>query len=62
MTRWTLGIVGIGSTIGADGAPPTQRVNSNATDHFVEGKRVQKFVYQGIGRVLKNQGTPWPRR
>jgi DNA-binding beta-propeller fold protein YncE len=27
-----------------------------------EGKRVQKFVYKGIGRVSKNQGVVWPKR
>ncbi|MFQ6045503.1 MAG: hypothetical protein ACE5PT_03960 [Gemmatimonadales bacterium] len=32
------------------------------TTETYEGKRVQKFVYKGIGPVTKkNQGVPWPR-
>jgi DNA-binding beta-propeller fold protein YncE len=33
------------------------------TTETYEGKRVQKFVYRGIGTVTaENQGAPWPRR
>ncbi|MDQ8165792.1 MAG: hypothetical protein P3A28_08580 [Gemmatimonadota bacterium] len=33
------------------------------TTETYEGKRVQKFVYKGIGRVTRaNQGTLWPAR
>lgn len=33
------------------------------TTETYEGKRVQKFVYKGIGRVTRaNQGTVWPAR
>ena len=33
------------------------------TTETYEGKRVQKFVYMGIGPVTaENQGAPWPRR
>lgn len=31
------------------------------TTETYEGKRVQKFVYKGIGRVPRNQGVVWPR-
>ncbi len=31
------------------------------TTETYEGKRVQKFVYQGIKRVVRNQGVPWPK-
>jgi DNA-binding beta-propeller fold protein YncE len=32
------------------------------TTETYEGKRLQKFVYKGMGRVPSgNQGTPWPR-
>jgi hypothetical protein len=31
------------------------------TTETYEGKRVQKFVYQGIKRVPRNQGVPWPK-
>ena len=32
------------------------------TTETYEGKRVQKFVYRGLGPVTKqDQGTPWPR-
>jgi len=30
------------------------------TTETYEGKRVQKFVYQGLGRVPRDQGVPWP--
>ena len=33
------------------------------TTETYEGKRVQKFVYMGLGPVsAENQGAPWPRR
>lgn len=33
------------------------------TTETYEGKRVQKFVYMGLGPVTaENQGAPWPRR
>jgi hypothetical protein len=33
------------------------------TTETYEGKRVQKFVYRGLGTVTaENQGAPWPRR
>ena len=32
------------------------------TGEASEGKRVQKFVYRGIGAVPRNQGILWPRR
>lgn len=31
------------------------------TTETYEGKRIQKFVYKGIGRVPRNQGVAWPR-
>jgi len=31
------------------------------TTETYEGKRVQKFVYRGIGSVRRNQGVIWPR-
>ncbi len=32
------------------------------TTETYEGKRVQKFVYKGLGPVTEmNQGAPWPR-
>jgi len=31
------------------------------TTETYEGKRVQKFVYRGIGNVPRNQGVIWPR-
>ena len=31
------------------------------TTETYEGKRVQKFIYRGMGPVTaKNQGAPWP--
>jgi DNA-binding beta-propeller fold protein YncE len=61
------------TSFGDGGRQPGQffAVHSIATDskgniyttETYEGKRVQKFVYQGIGRVTaKNQGPVWPRR
>ena len=47
------------------------RVHSIATDskgniyttETYEGKRLQKFVYKGMGPVPRgNQGVPWPKR
>jgi hypothetical protein len=31
------------------------------TTETYEGKRLQKFVYKGMGTVAKEQGVPWPR-
>ncbi len=31
------------------------------TTETYEGKRVQKFVFKGMGRVAVSQGTPWPK-
>ena len=31
------------------------------TTETYEGKRVQRFVYKGIGQVRRNQGVIWPR-
>jgi hypothetical protein len=31
------------------------------TTETYEGKRLQKFVYKGMGTVLKEQGVVWPR-
>jgi DNA-binding beta-propeller fold protein YncE len=59
------------TTFGAGGRQPGQffGVHSIATDskgniyttETYEGKRLQKFVYKGLGPVTKpDQGTPWP--
>jgi DNA-binding beta-propeller fold protein YncE len=32
------------------------------TTETYEGKRVQKFVYRGMGSVSRNQGVVWPQR
>ena len=69
LDRETLEIL---TTFGDGGRQPGQffAVHSIATDsegniyttETYEGKRVQKFVYQGIGPVTAmDQGTPWPR-
>jgi hypothetical protein len=31
------------------------------TTETYEGKRLQKFVYKGMGTVAKEQGVVWPR-
>jgi hypothetical protein len=31
------------------------------TTETYEGKRLQKFVHKGMGRLPPAQGTPWPR-
>ena len=31
------------------------------TTETYEGKRVQKFVYKGVGGVPRSQGVLWPR-
>jgi hypothetical protein len=31
------------------------------TTETYEGKRLQKFVYKGVGKVPATQGVPWPR-
>ena len=58
------------TTFGDGGRQPGQfyGVHSIATDskgniyttETYEGKRVQKFVYKGLGPVEKNQGVVWP--
>jgi DNA-binding beta-propeller fold protein YncE len=58
------------TTFGAGGRQPGQffAVHSIATDskgniyttETYEGKRLQKFVFKGIGKVPADQGTPWP--
>jgi hypothetical protein len=61
------------TTFGDGGRQPGQfyGVHSIATDskgnvyttETYEGKRVQRFVYKGIGAVSKkDQGTVWPSR
>ena len=69
MDRQSLDIL---TTFGDGGRQPGQffAVHSIATDskgnifttETYEGKRIQKFVYKGIGSVAKNQGTVWPKR
>jgi DNA-binding beta-propeller fold protein YncE len=59
------------TSFGDGGRQPGQffAVHSIATDskgnlyttETYEGKRVQKFVYKGIGSVPKNQGVVWPK-
>ena len=59
------------TTFGDGGRQPGQffAVHSIATDskgnifttETYEGKRIQRFVYKGIGSVAKNQGTVWPK-
>jgi DNA-binding beta-propeller fold protein YncE len=67
MDRQTLEIL---TSFGDGGRQPGQffAVHSIATDskgnifttETYEGKRIQKFTYQGIGAVTKrDQGTPW---
>ncbi|MDX1406460.1 MAG: hypothetical protein R3192_18150, partial [Woeseiaceae bacterium] len=58
------------TSFGDGGRQPGQffGVHSIATDskgniyttETYEGKRLQKFVYRGIGEVEADQGTPWP--
>ena len=60
------------TSFGDGGRQPGQffAVHSIATDskgniyttETYEGKRLQKFVYKGIGAVAKDQGVVWPRR
>jgi len=60
------------STIGSGGRYPGQfqAVHSIATDsqgsiyitETYEGRRIQKFVYQGIEQVARHQGAGWPSR
>jgi DNA-binding beta-propeller fold protein YncE len=60
------------TSFGDGGRQPGQfyAVHSIATDskgniyttETYEGKRLQKFVYKGIGAVPAVQGTPWPTR
>lgn len=67
MDRQSLEII---TEFGGGGRQPGQwfAVHSIATDskgnifttETYEGKRIQKFVAKGIGRVSKVQGVPWP--
>jgi sugar lactone lactonase YvrE len=60
------------STIGSGGRYPGQfqAVHSIASDSqgniFItetyQGRRIQKFVYQGIEQVARHQGPGWPAR
>jgi DNA-binding beta-propeller fold protein YncE len=69
MDRQSLDIL---TTFGDGGRQPGQffGVHSIATDskgniyttETYEGRRLQKFVYKGIGAVKKDQGTVWPPR
>lgn len=66
--RTSLEVVG---AFGDGGRQPGQfyAVNAIATDskgniytgETLEGKRVQKFTYTGIGSIPRNAGTVWPR-
>ena len=59
------------SQFGAGGRQPGQffGVHSIATDskgniyttETFEGKRVQKFVFKGVGPVARDQGVVWPK-
>ena len=49
----------------ADDATPGlgRTVSGLSTTETWEGKRLQKFVYKGIGNVMAaNQGVLWPKR
>ena len=69
MDRQSLQIV---TTFGDGGRQPGQffAVHSIATDskgnlfttETYEGKRLQRFVYKGVGPVARVQGVPWPKR
>jgi hypothetical protein len=69
MDRQSLTIL---TQFGDGGRQPGQwfAVHSLATDskgnlyttETYEGKRVQKFVYRGLGAVERVQGVPWPKR
>lgn len=49
-----------GQFFGVHSIATDSRGNLYTTETY-EGKRVQKFVYKGIGAVRRNQGTIWPR-
>jgi hypothetical protein len=69
MDRQSLQIV---TTFGDGGRQPGQffAVHSIATDskgnlfttETYEGKRLQRFVYKGVGPVARVQGAPWPKK
>ncbi|MDB4913011.1 MAG: hypothetical protein JWM95_655 [Gemmatimonadetes bacterium] len=69
MDRQSLDII---TSFGDGGRQPGQffAVHSIATDskgniyttETYEGKRIQKFVYKGIGAVARNQGVIWPNK
>ena len=49
-----------GQFFGVHSIATDSRGNLYTTETY-EGKRLQKFVYRGIGPVPKtDQGTPWP--
>lgn len=68
LDRATLNVI---STVGDGGRQPGQfyAVHSIATDskgniytgETLEGKRLQKFTFKGVGAVPANAGTAWPR-
>ena len=69
MDRQSLEII---TQFGDGGRQPGQwfAVHSIATDsrgnifttETYEGKRLQKFVYKGMGKVSRNQGVVWPKK
>lgn len=49
-----------GQFIGVHSIATDSRGNVYTTETY-EGKRIQKFVYMGMGPVsAEHQGTPWP--
>uniref|UniRef100_UPI003B02D474 hypothetical protein n=1 Tax=Candidatus Palauibacter sp. TaxID=3101350 RepID=UPI003B02D474 len=48
-----------GQFIGVHSVATDSRGNVYTTETY-DGKRIQKFVYMGIGRVSPEQGPPWP--
>jgi len=50
-----------GQFFGAHGIAVDSKGNIYTTETY-EGKRLQKFVYKGIGMVPRAQGVIWPRR
>jgi DNA-binding beta-propeller fold protein YncE len=69
LDRQSLGVL---TSFGAKGRQPGQfyGVHSLATDsrgnlytvEDLQGKRIQRFTFQGIGAVTRNQGVLWPGR
>jgi len=48
-----------GQFIGVHSVATDSRGNVYTTETY-DGKRIQKFVYMGMGRVSPEQGPPWP--